>query len=257
MKKMLAMLLAILTTLSLSACRKNHPEAHSTDSVQNSENISTTKEEEINTNPIDNDEYSLDTLEDALSTEFEDTITTLENEWEELKNTTASYDAYIENTTKIETFYNKINSTVEQMCITMGEFALKYADIIIKSNGTLDDMYDDFDEIYDAVYNDAGDKIYDKIYDDLFDDIYDSFYDGILDDAYDTIPYKEWSKVHSNEYDWWSDTHSDVYDNWSDMRSDIYDFWSDARGDLWDNDIESAKERIEDFRKDIFKMKSN
>lgn len=39
------------------------------------------------------------------------------------------------------------------------------------------------------------------------------------------------------------------------MRSDIYEFQSDLRGELWSDDIDKVQEKIEDFRKDVEKLK--
>ena len=256
MKKILTALLAIMVILSLSGCNKKTSGNHSP-TPETTPNAQRPIDSDITVTPDVNDQQSLDDVEYALSEDFENIISSLETEWEELKGVVDSYNSYIENIEKIEGFYDKVNKTNTQMCIMMYEYALKYADIIMSTNESADDMYDAFDKIYDSVYDDAGDDLYDEIYDGLFDEMYDSFYDGIIDDAYDTVPYKDWSKIHSNEYDMWSDSRSDVYDNWSDARSDIYDFWSDVRGDLWDNDMEDAKERIEDFRNDISKIKNS
>ena len=62
--------------------------------------------------------------------------------------------------------------------------------------------------------------------------------------------------LNSDEYDRWSDSSSEVYDVWSDCGSDIYDFWSDVKGEIWDDDLEKAQKKIENFKEDIDKLKS-
>ncbi len=286
MKRIFVTMLGLLVALSICACDEEEPSGFFNEDMQSllqsdsnieaeekaetkfkvetkrqdeTENKDETEDHSVvgtvAESPQTNELLSLDELEDSLAEYFEKTITSLENEWDSLKGKVDSFDAYTYCADEIEDFYDEINDASEQMCIMMYEYALKYADTIMVTYEDADDMYDAFDEIYDNVYDDAGDDLYDDIYDGILDDMYDSFYDGVLDDAYDTVPYGEWSDVRSDEYDWWSDTRSDVYDNWSDTRSDIYDFWSDVRSDLWDDDIDDAKERIEDFREDVLKMK--
>lgn len=196
------------------------------------------------------------TIEQEVAKSIEDTISGLTNEYEQLKADINSYDKYIKNTDKIEAFYEKINKTNKDLCIKMREYALAFADKIISSNSSNDDKYDEIDVIYDCIYEDGGDGIYDGIYDGILEDMYDDFYDGILEEAYDNAPYDEWSDASSQEYKWWSDTSSDVYEEWSDFCSEVYEFQSDLSSAFWDDDIDEAKERIEDFKEDIDKLKN-
>lgn len=197
---------------------------------------------------------SVDDMEDLITEEFEGTVEKLTKEWEELSSSITTFDEYCENVDKVEAFYNKINTTAEKMSVRMYEYSLRYAEIIVDSDDSTDDMYDEFDEIYDCVYDGAGEILYDDIYDGILEDMYDTLYDDVLDDSDDADSYSEWSDVHSDEYDFWSDTRSDVYDFWSDARSDIYDFWSDVRGDLWDDDLVKTEKTIKDFKEDVEKL---
>ena len=137
----------------------------------------------------------------------------------------------------------------------MYDYSLYYAELIIKSDKSNGDKYDDLEELYENIYENAGEKIYDEIYDGILDKMYKDFYDGILEDAYDNAPYDEWSDARSDEYDWWSDTRSNTYDDWSDCRSDVYDFWSDIRSEIWDDDIQKAEKKMKDFQEEIDKLK--
>jgi len=196
-----------------------------------------------------------DKILEQASAEAENTISALSAEYDALTSEITTFASYQKNAEKVEAFYIKMVDTTKLLCIAMREYSLRYAEAIMASNMSNDDKYEELDELYDCIYDDAGDDIYDEIYDGILDDIYDAFYDGILDDAYDTVSYKEWWGARSNEYDNWSDTRSDIYDEWSDMRSDVYDFWSDMRSELWKDDVERANKRIENFRADIEKMK--
>lgn len=200
-------------------------------------------------------QYGFDELEEVVSTDVETVISALKSEYEELAADVDTYEKYLENTDKVEAFYEQVCEDTLCLCIRMREYSINYAEEIMASDKSNRDKYKDLEEIYDRIYDDAGDDIYDEIYDGILDDMYDDFYDGILDDAYDSAPYDEWSDARSDEYDWWSDARSDVYDEWSDFRSDVYDFWTDVRGELWDDDIERAEKKIVDFREDIEKMK--
>ena len=58
----------------------------------------------------------------------------------------------------------------------------------------IDTKYDELEELYNRIYDDAGNEIYDGIYDGILEDMYDDFYDGLLDDAYDNEEYSEYSE---------------------------------------------------------------
>ena len=255
MKKTISILLSLTMLLSLVACGGNTTpsDADNTPASSQQEDNKDNAEESKN-NASDNQNVSDEIGEVALK-DVEDTIAALVAEYEKLVADIDTYDKYLEETNTIEAFYTKVCEETELLCIKVREYSISYAEFIMSSDKSNDDKYDEFDEIYDYLYDDAGDEIYDEIYDGILADMYDDFYDGILDDAYDNAPYDEWSDARSNEYEWWSDSRSAVYDTWSDYRSDVYDFWSDMRGELWDDDIEKAEEEIEDFRADIEKLK--
>lgn len=209
---------------------------------------------------------TIDELKELVEKEVEDCIASMNETLEQLETDLDTYEKYMENSERMESFYSNVNEETRSLCLTMREYALAYAKLIFSDGyfekdkyeepaDLFDDIYDELDNLYDDIYDDAGDDIYDGVYDGVLDDIYDVFYDGILDDAYDDADYEEWSDARSDEYERWSDTRSDVYDEWSDLRSDIYDFWSDLRGDAWDDDMEDAEEDIQDFQEDIDKLK--
>ncbi len=198
---------------------------------------------------------SVDNLADIVEKDVGDTIAVLNSEYEQLKAELNTFDIYLANADKMEAFYEKINVTNRNLCIRMYEYSLNYAEIIINSDMTFDDKYDELDNLLDDVYDDAGDEILDGIYDGILEDMLDDYYDGIIENGQDTVEYSTWYHARSDEYEWWYDTRSDVYEDWYDFRGDVYEFWSDLRGEMWDDDQEKALEKIEDFRKDIEKMK--
>ena len=194
---------------------------------------------------------SVDELNEFVAKDVENTISALYADYEDLKTNIDTYDKYLASIDKMEAFYTKVYETNNSLCFKMRKYSLDYAELIIASNLSNDDKYDELDELYDNVYEDAADEIYDGIYDGILADMYDDFYGGILHDAYRTASYDEWSEALSDEYDLWSDTKSDVYDDWSDYRSDVYDFWSDVRSEIYSDDMDRAKKKIADFRDDL------
>lgn len=261
-KKICALLLFGSCLFSISACG-NKVAFDDTSNVRDSSKIEETlasrdtEESKDYTGHETRKQIGFEELDEVVSTDVENTISAIKSEYEKLVADIDTYEKYLENTDKVEAFYEQICEDTKYLCIRMREYSLNYAEAIMASDKSNNDKYKNFEKLYDCIYDDAGDDIYDDIYDGILDDIYDDFYDGILDDAYDNgAPYGEWSDARSDEYDWWSDARSDVYDEWSDFRSDVYDFWSDMRSELWDDDIERAEKKIADFRKDIEKIKS-
>lgn len=263
MKKKLLIPLFCLCLFFMTSCGKNETVSDNADNAtlpaqaESTPNNKDTAESKNSTEDETTKQTDFKELKETVSTDVDSTISAMKATYEEMIIDIDTYEKYLENTDKVETFYRQICEDTKQLCIRMREYGVGYAETIMASDKSNDDKYTDFEKLYDCIYDDAGDDIYDEIYDGILDDIYDDFYDGILDDAYDNgVPYNEWADARSDEYDWWSDARSDVYDEWSDFRSDIYDFWSDMRSELWDDDIERAEEKIVDFQEDIEKLKS-
>lgn len=250
MKKKIAIILAILTLTSITACgqsNSNNSSSKTESSYSSSENSKseksshkestsnaeeTTVVEETTKKPESSstkkDVSTLDGIEAAVSEDVENTISGLEKEFDSLKSEIDTYDKYLQNTSEIEDFYNKIVKTNEDVCIRLYEYALEYAKIVVNSNADSYDKYDDLKGIYDCIYDDAGNDVCDGIYKGVLEDMYKAFYKGVLNDSPDDDGYSEWSDACSQEYDWYSDACSDTYDFYSDTCSDIYDFYSDV-----------------------------
>lgn len=273
MRKSITTLVSVCLTfvmaISLTACGGNtglqeEPKAslsstsnssYISDETEEKTTLTTEAETQISTSEqAITSEFNIDDAELIVTSDVEYTIAALKAEYDALVMDIDTYEIYLENTDRIEAFYDKLVEANHQLCIRMRKYSAEWAEAIMLSDKANDDKYDDFDDIYDTVYDDAGDEIYDGIYDGILNDMYDQFYDGILDDAYKSAEYDEWSDARSDEYDWWSDSRSDVYDDWSDSRSDIYDFWSDMRSELWDDDVDKATEKLNDFKDDVEKL---
>lgn len=272
MKKKIAIILAILTLTSLTACGQsngNNSSSKTESSYSSSDNskseVKSQKEidsdvEETTKNETDSssakDFSTLDGIETAVTEDVENTISELEKEFDSLKSEIDTYDKYLQNTSEIEDFYNKIVKTNEDVCIRLYEYALEYANIVVNSNSDSYDKYDDLKGIYDCIYDDAGKDIYNGIYDGVLKDMYKAFYEGVLDDSPDDDGYSKWSDTCSQEYDWYSDACSDTYDFYSDTSSDIYDFYSDVGSAIYKDDMSKAQKRIDKFEAKIEKLKN-
>lgn len=263
MNKKLLILLLCQCLIFMTACGENKTVSNDADNAAVPSQAEETPDSKDTAESKDSkgDETAKQTdfkeLNETVSTDVDSAISAIKAEYEKMIAGIDSYEKYLENTDKVESFYRQICEDVRQLCIRMREYSVHYAEAIMESDKSNDDKYKDFEELYDHIYDDAGDDIYDDIYDGILDEAYDDIYDGILDDAYDNgASYGEWSDARSNEYGWWSDARSDVYGEWSDFRSDVFDFWSDMRSELWDDDIERAEEKIVDFREDIEKLKN-
>ena len=216
-------------------------------------------DEEKNTSDHDSDATatSYDDLEDKIQTEVESALNSLTDEWETLIAGVDSYEIYTEKESEIEAFYDKVNNTSAMLCVQMCQYSIAYAEAILASGKSTDDMYSDLEEIYDLIYDDMGDEIYDSIYDGILDEMYNNLYSGALEDRPDGIEYSDWSDVRSREYKIWSHTRSATYEHWSDFRSDVYGFWSDIRGAVYGDDLDDAQDEIESFREASEKQSGN
>ena len=270
-KTLIFMLCAFVVLSTCSACGKSESEKSSkvsetasgipetsekekssSETSESHQNFSRASETKASSEKSDN---PLTALGDIMAKDVEDSISALGTEYEQLKADIDTYDKYLSNIDKIKAFYAKIDEVNNGLCIKMCEYSLEYAELIINSDKSKDDKYDDLKELHDNVYEDAADEIHDGIYEDIFDNIKDDYYDGILKDAKANAAYDEWYNIRSDEYDLWYETRSDVYEQWYDCRSDIYSFWSDVRGEVWSDDIEKAKEKITDFQEDVESLK--
>ena len=253
MKKWIALLLALALVLAMTACgTKEEPKPTETEAP-----ATTAPTEEKETTPTTTPISTGDDLDTQIEADVEAVLTDLNAEYESIIAGVDNYDAYMAKQAEIVAFYEKVNATSADLCTKMCGYAITYAENILASGKSTDDMYDDMEVVYDLIYDDMGDEIYDGIYDGILDDIYDDFYDGALDDQPDDVEYSDWSKARSNEYEMWSDTRSDVYEQWSDYRSDVYEFWSDIRSELWSDELENAQEELDDFRSDVEKKMGN
>lgn len=268
-KNLLTGFLAAIAAVSLAGCGGSP--ASTTDTggnnvAANSDTSQTTPRDQANDDEGDiadgqstvhSSADSLDGLKTEVEEYMESQLADIRSTYDTLVASIGSYDAYVQNIDNVEAFYDGVITDTASICVQLRQYSIDYVNLIVSTDEKYSDQYDDLEEVYDVVYDDAGEQIYDEIYDGVLSDAYDDFYDGIVSDGYDTVPYDDWSDVHSQEYDLWSDTRSDVYDLWSDCRSDIYDFWSDVRSDVYSEDDEDTQNDIADFQEDVNDLMSD
>lgn len=259
-KRILILWMIVCMMLSVVACgnegviSSEDSESKVEESNATSESEKTDDASEKTDSATEDDVVGLEKLKENLMSDVEDVINALYAEYEILCKSVDTYEKYLENTETVKVFYEKINKETTDLCILLREYSVDYANEILASDATYDEKYDDFELVFDDIYEDAGDEIFDEIYDGILDEAFDDFYDGIIGDAYDISQYKTWVEVRSNEYEMWLECRSDVYKTWLDCRSDVYDFFLDMRKETWSNDIERAREKLEDFVEDINKL---
>ena len=267
-KKIIVIFLALTLVLSAAACSAQSTSDASTQTGTSTEQTDSAVEsnnaQNEETFPTDSSTDSsentaepgtLEALEANVNKDVENAISALTSEMDTLVADIDSFDKYVENVDRMEAFYTKACTDSSLLGICLMEHSVAYAEFIMNADTDFDDKYDDLDELYDVVYEDAGDEFYDGIYEGILDEMYDIFYDELLDDAYDTVSYEKWTDARSNEYEWWADARSDCYEIWLDTRSDIYEFWTDLRSATYEKDAEEAAEIIVDFKEDIEELK--
>ena len=268
-KKLIALFLALTLVLSATACGAQPTSDTSTQTDTSSEQTdsanesSTEQTEETPTTDSSAETQenlpepgTLEALEVDVMKDVEASIAALQSEMDTLVAEITTFDKYVENADRMEAFYTKACNDSLLLEICLMEHAVTYAEFIINSDADFDDKYDDLDELYDVVYEDAGDEFYDGIYDGILEEMYDIFYDELLDESYDSVPYEKWLDARSNEYEWWLDARSDCYEIWLDTRSDIYEFWLELRSATYEKDADEVAEIITDFQDDIEELKT-
>lgn len=198
---------------------------------------------------------SVEELETTVDAHVSECIQSLKSGWTTLSEEIDTYDKYVEKIDKIEEFHTYIEDASNQILVMICEYGVSYAELIMQSDSSSKDKYNDFEDLKDCIYEDACELVKDDIYDGILDDIKDYYYEGILEDAKDYVKYSDWSDARSDAYSWWSDARGEVYSAWSDTRGDVYSFFSDMRGELFVGDIDRANEILLKFKEKVEKMK--
>lgn len=201
---------------------------------------------------------TLDELKTQVDQETKQGIDSLDQEFQALKQKVSTYDQFVAATGDVQAFYAKVTSTTDELGVTMRERALDYANVVLSSGKPWADKYDNIDEMYDRIYDDAGSEIFDGIYDGVLKTAFNELYDGVVKSGLDMAgDYQQWSDVSSEEYERWSEASSDVYQSISDFRSDVYKFYSDIKGRILAKDKERVQEKIDDFTEKVDKVRQD
>ena len=257
MRKLTAMLLALLMTASLVACGETTVDPAADKQGTNEPQSSvTTPEREY-------DENDPTAVLEEISNDFADVIKKLTQKLEKTFDAVGTtYEDYQKNKGLVDEWIELVLSETDALFVRTRENSIAYFKLIASDP---DHKYSEFcdealDEYYDAVYDEAMDEYYDSIYDEAMDDLYDEYYDGIIDKAYDDIEYSEWSKVSSECYKTWLDASSAIYKKWLDESSYMYGLWLEVNSAFcWDDNFdvdaivdqyEKEKVEVEDEQKE-------
>ncbi len=222
MRKLTALLLAILIIFPLSACGETNVDS-TPDGQETSQSQSTTAPGR------EYDESDPAAVLGEIANDFSDVTTNLTQKLEEtFTDVGTTYEDYQKNKGLVDEWINLVFSESDALFARTRENSIAYFKLIAADP---DHKYSEFcdealDEYYDTVYDKALDEYYDSLYNNAMDDLYDEYYDGIIDDAYDDVKYEEWSNASSECYKTWSDASSDIYKKWFDESSYIYGLWS-------------------------------
>ena len=108
MKKKLFIPLLCLCLVLMTACGKNNAISDNTSNVQDSSSIEETseskdiKENKDNTDDVSEKQIGFEELNEAVSTDVEDTISAIKLEYEKLVTEIDTYEMYLESTDKVE-----------------------------------------------------------------------------------------------------------------------------------------------------------
>lgn len=199
---------------------------------------------------------SVEELELIIIKYVEDETTDLNTQLTKLMESVNTYDKYLEKIDEVEAFYEEVCNTSELISIRIREYSVEYAEMLIESDSSTTDLYNDFGDMYDFIDDEVADKFYDGILDGIIEDLKDAFYDGVIYDGMNSVSYSEWYEICSEDYALWYDTGSDCYEYCSDMLSDVYSFIANVQIEVLQGDIDGAKEEIADFKEDIEKLKA-
>ena len=227
MKRILFVLLVLILTVSLTACGSSGNGNSGGNQGENASNSIAPSREYDKTNP--------ESVLNEIYNDFGDTTEALlEKEKEMFETVGETYEDYIKNKDKIDSWIELCNTESASLFSRTQENSALYFDLISKNEKHTDKDYleEATDDYYDKVYDDALDKYYDNLYDDALDDLYDQYYDGIIDDEYRNLEYKEWSDSRSDAYKTWSKARTNFYRKWSSERSYVYGLWSEMRSEM-------------------------
>lgn len=191
---------------------------------------------------------SIEELETVVDAHVSECVQALYAEWKALSTEVDTFEKYMDHVDAVEEFHAHIENASSQILVMICDYGAIYADLILQSGSSTKDMYRDFEDFKDCIYEDACEIVKEEIYDDLLSEIKKYYYKGIINDAKDSLKYSDWSDAHGDAYSWWSDARTEIYSDWSDTRGDLYSFYSDIRGELYSGDLDGANKELQDFR---------
>ena len=154
-KKLIAVLCAIVMTMCIAGCSGGGSmgESQTAQTVQGD----TKTDAPIVTQSKNN--LSAEEFETAVTKDVESAIASLAAEYETLAADINSYDKYVNNIEAVETFYVKALEDTDNLGVKLRQYCIDYAENVFASDRTNGQKYDDFEVMYDVVYEDARDAV--------------------------------------------------------------------------------------------------
>lgn len=192
---------------STSVSSENNESDNTTDFQDNALSLSSYK-------PLDTT-LTLDTIDDAIEKEYTSRIAALCSEGEELLEEIETYDDYLNDyfgdENKVETFYKKVVTETNILCITLRDYAAYYVELIMNSDLSGEERNAAAERLNTLIYKNAYTAIDDNIYNGLLDDFNNQFLNGVLE----TMPKNGWAdeytQMKSDEAMWLQNAYDDIY----------------------------------------------
>lgn len=212
MKRMLAVLLAVVMTVAMVGCSPR-------------ENVGDEKMVQAPYDPS-----TPESILEGIEADFTATAVYLEAQWEVAAGCLGTtFKSYCENKQSLTDWYELVGSESDALFARTSERAAEYFEMCA-GLAERDERIAAMDAFEIAVNDDYYVQYKDLVYSDLLERPKNEYYNGVLDDPEATPKYMDWVNAHSEAYSQWVEAHSDFYTSWVDAKSGLYSDWVTARG---------------------------
>lgn len=229
MKRIVALVLALVMIFCLTACGSN-----STSSASTTKNHKNTKSHSVKYK-------SFEELENAILQDEEQTVADMTDKIDAINYDIGyDYDNYIKAVPRIKEWYAYTVEESDAFYERLNNYIIEYYRLIVSEVGISD--YDIWTDKVEDAYNLWTDVLEDyyNAWGDLYEDNYD-YYGDIIEDGYDLYSYDIISDVFEDMYDLYDDSWKKIYRNYDDgwdilyrNYNDIYDGFYDGRDNVDD-----------------------